>query len=229
MKLIGYCRVSTAHQVERGSSLDDQEARIRAWCQGMGYELVGVVREDGSASTLNRPRFQEALANVFEQGVADGIVGVKLDRLTRSVRDFCELVERFDKGQRALIAIEDALDTSTAAGRLVATIIATVSQWEREVIGERTKAALGAKRARGECVGRAPVGWKHAGSGGLVPLDADLVRVGKARALRESGLSFRAIMSELNLRSTTNVRSLLNAPLRSEMVERGGLWFYPVE
>ena len=65
----------------------------------------------------------------------------KLDRLTRSVKDLCELLERFERRGVALISVAESLDTSSAAGCLVLNIMTAVSQWEREAIGERTRDA----------------------------------------------------------------------------------------
>jgi DNA invertase Pin-like site-specific DNA recombinase len=70
------------------------------------------------------------------------IIIAKLDRLTRSVRDLGELLERFQKRGVALVSVGESLDTGSAAGRLVLNVMASVSQWEREAIGERTRDAL---------------------------------------------------------------------------------------
>src|SRR5690348_1236649 len=66
----------------------------------------------------------------------------KLDRLTRSVRDLGELLERFQKRGVSLVSVSESLDTGSAAGRLVLNVMASISQWEREAIGERTREAL---------------------------------------------------------------------------------------
>jgi site-specific DNA recombinase len=78
------------------------------------------------------------------------VIIAKLDRLTRSVKDLCSLLELFEKRGVALISVAESLDTASAAGRLVITIMAAVSQWEREAIGERTRDALWHKRRSGE-------------------------------------------------------------------------------
>ncbi len=74
------------------------------------------------------------------------LIVAKLDRLTRSVKDLAELLERFERKGVALVSVAESLDTGSAAGRLVLNITAAVSQWEREAIGERTKDALSHKR-----------------------------------------------------------------------------------
>ena len=80
-------------------------------------------------------------------GKVQAVIVAKLGRLTRSVKDFCGLLELFEKRKVALISVAEALDTGSAAGRLVITIMGAVSQWEREAIGERTRDALRHKPA----------------------------------------------------------------------------------
>ena len=88
-----------------------------------------------------------------------------LIRPTRSVKDLCTLLERFERRSVALISVAESLDTGSAAGRLVLNILTAVSQWEPEAIGERTWDALWHKRNQGERVGNIPFGSRLAGDG----------------------------------------------------------------
>lgn len=95
MKVIGYVRVSTEEQATQGVSLAAQEAKLRQYRELFGHDLVEVVNDGGqSAKTLNRPGLQSALA-ALKNGQADGLLVLKLDRLTRSVRDLGELLESY--------------------------------------------------------------------------------------------------------------------------------------
>jgi len=87
---------------------------------------------------------------MVEAGQVKAVIVAKLDRLTRSVKDLCELLERFERRGVALVSVAESLDTGSAAGRLVLNIMAAVSQWEREAIGERTRDAMRHKRSQGE-------------------------------------------------------------------------------
>ena len=90
----------------------------------------------------------------------------KLDRLTRSVVDLAELLKRFERRGVALVSVADALDTRSAAGRLVLNIMVSVSQREREAVGERARDALRHKRATGQRIGTpslAVLTWQRAG------------------------------------------------------------------
>jgi site-specific DNA recombinase len=100
---------------------------------------------------LNRAGVQRLLALV-DGGKVDAVIVAKLDRLT-SVKDLCGFLELFEKRKVALISVAESLDTGSAAGRLVITIMGAVSQWEREAIGERTRDALRHTRSQGRRVG----------------------------------------------------------------------------
>ena len=93
-----------------------------------------------SAKSLNRLGLQRLMESVRD-GKVQGVIVAKLDRLTRSVEDLCRLLELFEKRKVALFSVAESLDTGSAAGRLVTTIMGAVSQWEREAIGERTRDA----------------------------------------------------------------------------------------
>lgn len=199
-RVIAYVRVSTEKQAEHGVSLDAQRAKIEAYAALYDLDVVALEVDAGiSASTLDRPALVRALA-ALEGGRADGIVVVKLDRLTRSVRDLGDLVDRyFANGRYSLISVSENVDTRTAAGRLVLNVLGAVSQWEREAIGERTSAAMQHKRARREYTGgQVPYGWTVAADG--VALEASPVEqavIVATRELRAAGLSLRAIGAAL--------------------------------
>src|SRR5438046_9508274 len=107
----------------------------------------------------------ERLLALVDQGKVQTVIIAKLDRLTRSVKDLAELLERFTRRGVSLVSVAESLDTGTAAGRLVLNIMTAVSQWEREAIGERTRDVMRHKRAKGEGVGTRPFGYRPAGGG----------------------------------------------------------------
>lgn len=154
-------RVSTEGQAQEGLSLETQRARLEAYCVAMDLELLDVVTDEMSARSLNRPGIQRVLKQL-EQGEADALVIAKLDRLTRSVRDLGTLVENyFSEGKPwSLLSVGDSIDTRTASGRLVLNVLGSVSQWEREAIGERTREALATVRAQGFRLGNPRYGYR---------------------------------------------------------------------
>lgn len=144
---------------------------------------------------------------MLKRNHAEALLLVKLDRLTRSVVDLGSLVERyFAPGKAALMSVGEQIDTRSAAGRLVLNVLASVSQWEREAIGERTANAMQYKASQGEYTGGwAPYGHRIAPDGGRLEPDTDeeLVRV-VARELRAQGLSLRAVAAELKRRGISS-------------------------
>jgi site-specific DNA recombinase len=199
MKAIGYARVSTDKQADFGVSLDAQSEKVRAMAVVQGAELVDMIVDAGeSAKSLNRPGMARLLSLV-DAGAVDTVIIAKLDRLTRSVKDLAELLERFTRRGVSLVSVADALDTRSAAGRLVLNIMVSVSQLEREAIGERTRDAMQHKRANGERVGTVPFGYRTAADG--VRLESNTAEQGilaTMRELRAAGHSTRQISAELN-------------------------------
>lgn len=189
-RLIGYVRVSTDEQAEHGYGLDAQVAELERASdyaredRHHPWELLDIARDEGqSGKTLERPELQAALQRIAD-GDADGLVVAKMDRLTRSVVDFGDLVDWLAAAGAVLVALDLRVDTSTPSGKMVAHVIVSIAEWERETIAARTKAGLAAKRARGERTGRAAVAE-----------DPELVA--RIIGLRDTGMSLGAICREL--------------------------------
>jgi site-specific DNA recombinase len=121
--------------------------------------------------------------------------------LTRSVKDLCGLLELFEKRKVALISVAAALDSGSAAGRLVITIMGAVSQWEREAIGERTRDALRHKRGNGERVGNIEFGYRlSSDQRHLEPDPTEQAALAEIQNLRRQGQTLRGIAATLNNR-----------------------------
>jgi site-specific DNA recombinase len=197
-RTIGYIRVSTDKQAEKGVSLDAQREKLEAYATLYDLELIDVIVDAGeSAKSLQRPGLERALSMLGKQ--ADALLVVKLDRLTRSVADLGALLERHFQNA-SLLSVSEQIDTRTAAGRLVLNVLASVSQWEREAIGERTSAAMQHKQAQGQYIGgKVPYGFTLE-NGELVEHVNEQKVIQCVRELRESGLSYRAIVVELQNR-----------------------------
>jgi site-specific DNA recombinase len=200
MKAIAYLRVSTEDQAAKGVSLEAQRAKIEAYAKLYDLELVAVLEDAGaSGKSLDRPGLRQALV-MLASGEAKALIVMKLDRLTRSVRDLGLLLERdFASGKAALLSVGEQIDTRSAAGRLVLNVLASVAQWEREAIGERTAAALAHKKAKGERVGGVPYGYRAAGCT-LETVPAEQAVIVQARELRAAGLSLRQVCDQLAAR-----------------------------
>jgi site-specific DNA recombinase len=194
----GYGRVSTDEQAREGLSLVHQEKQIRRYCELYGLDLVRIVIDPGvSAKTLER----EGLSSVLDdlrQGRADGVVILKLDRLTRQLRDWSDLIDEFfsERGGRRLFSVNDSIDTRTPSGRMVLNMIMTVAQWEREEIAYRTSNALQGKISRGERCGRVRFGYKLAPDGKtLLPYPKEQRAIASMRSWRDQGMTYREMVA----------------------------------
>ncbi len=203
IKVIGYIRVSTEEQANSGLSIGAQRAKIDGYAKLYDLEVVELIEDAGqSGKSLNRPGLQRALT-LLRKGKADGIVIAKLDRLTRSVGDWQKLIDGYfgEKPGKQLFSVADAIDTRTAAGRLVLNVLLSVAQWEREAIGERTRDALQHKIRKGERCGKVRFGYDLAADRRmLLPNPVEQRALALIRRLRAAGASLRAIAAELNRR-----------------------------
>jgi site-specific DNA recombinase len=198
---IGYARVSTSDQADSGLSLDHQEQKIRAMADMRDVQLLEVIVDAGvSAKTLDRPGIQRALA-MIDAGSVDAIIVLKLDRLTRSVRDLGEVIERIERRDVALMSVYEYIDSSTANGRLMLNMLGSIAQWEREAISERTADALRAKRARGERSGAEPFGFRVNGDRRtLHPYPPEQAIIRAIHDGRKAGYSLQDVADDLNRR-----------------------------
>lgn len=219
-RTIAYIRVSTDKQAEHGVSLEAQRAKLEAYAALFDLDLIAVEVDAGaSAKSLDRPALQRTLAAV-RAGKAEAVLVAKLDRLTRSVRDLGDLVERyFASGKWALLSVGEQIDTRSAAGRLVLNLLASVAQWEREATGERTSAAMRHKAALGEYTGGdVPYGYALGADGvNLQQEPAEAAVMTAARELRAAGLSLRAVAAELDRRG---LRSRAGRPFLAPQIAR---------
>lgn len=186
-----------------GISLDAQEVKVRAMAQVQDGTLVELIVDDQSAHDLKRPGMQPLLKLVDARKV-DCVIVSKLDRLTRSIKDLAELLDRFQRRGVALVSVAESLDTGSAAGRLVINIMGAVSQWEREAIGERTREALAHLKASGKRCGNVPHGYALAADGKrLVENPQEQGVLGRIKALRAKGCSLRDTAARLNAEGLT--------------------------
>lgn len=198
LKAFGYIRVSSEEQANSGLSLSHQRSKITAYAKAMDIQLIEIIEDSGkSARNLNRPGIQKALEGI-KISIANALIVLKLDRLTRSVKDLGGLVEFFDKTDAALISVQDSINTSTAGGRLVLNVLGSIAQWEREEVGERTAAALAVKKERGEKTGGlAPFGYDVTREGKLTENEKEQAAIKIIRSLYRRKSSLRAIGAKL--------------------------------
>jgi site-specific DNA recombinase len=202
MKAVGYIRVSTESQTKDGVSLDNQEAKIKAYADLKDLDLVEIIEDAGiSAKNLNRPGVQKVLT-MARRNEVEAVIVYKLDRMFRSTVDALETTKKFDKWGVAFHSIHEALDTESAMGRFFFTLTAALAEMERRIIGERTAAALKHKRMnRKKTGGDIPLGYCLDTDGETlieVPKEQEVIRL--IKKLKRNGCSLSSICRELETR-----------------------------
>ena len=199
-KVVGYIRVSTDEQHQGPRA---QRDALEAWCTRTGAELVAVFEDrgvSGAAELDKRPGLLAAVDALEEHG-AGVLLVAKRDRLARDVM-LAAMIERMAERAGAVVSAADGAGEGPGPeALLLRRMVDAFAEYERAVIRARTRAALGAKRTRGERVGAVPLGSRVAADG--VHLDADpgeLEAIRIVRELRAAGLSIRKIADELEAR-----------------------------
>jgi DNA invertase Pin-like site-specific DNA recombinase len=149
--MFGYTRVSTDEQVN-GYGLDAQRDTIDNQAALRGWTVEHFADEGVSGKTIG-PKLAEVL-QLLASGQGDGLVVAKLDRLSRSIVNAANIIEAAQAQGWSLVILDLGVDLTTAAGRTMAMNLVNFAQYERELISERTKAGLAAKKRRGEPIGR---------------------------------------------------------------------------
>jgi site-specific DNA recombinase len=208
-KVIGYIRVSTQGQADKGVSLEAQRAKIEAWCNLNDGELVAVFEDAGisGGGMAKRDGLQDAL-KATTKGMA--LVAYSISRLARNTKDMLDIAERLEKKGADLVSLSERIDTTTASGRMIFRMLAVLAEFEKEQIGERTRMALAHKKANGEAYCGAPFGF-DAIAGRLVAVKKESAIVADILKLRESGASLADIANSLNDKGIEG--------------KRGGKWF----
>ena len=157
-----YTRVSTEDQAREGFSLPEQRERLEAFCKFKDYEIYDYYEDAGiSAKTGNkRPEFDRMFEDV-KSGKINAVVALKLDRISRSVRDWENIMTFLEKYNADLICANDDINTTTANGKMISRIMISVSQNEIERTSERTKIGLSGASKNGNIPGHTPLGYKR--------------------------------------------------------------------
>lgn len=171
------------------SGIRHDELKVVEWVEDAGE----------GAKTLRRSGLTQALG-MLDAGSADALIVAKLDRLTRSVRDLSDLMDRYFNGDSfGLLSVGEQVDTRTATGRMVLNVITTISQWERERIGERVSDMPKVKAVRRERVGKPPYGFEVGSDGrALVEHPGEQGTIKRITKLRRQGVSYERIAEALD-------------------------------
>ncbi len=157
-----YMRVSTEDQAREGFSLPEQKERLESFCKFKGYEIIDYYQDAGiSAKTGNhKPEFERLKDDIKAKRI-NIIVALKLDRITRSIYDWENLMTFLDENDAYLDCVNDEINTTSANGKMISRLLMSVSQNEIERTSERTKVGLAGAIKFGHIPHIAPLGYKH--------------------------------------------------------------------
>lgn len=211
-RVAAYLRVSTQEQKESGLGIAAQKTKCLAMATVKGWSEPDVFLDEGMSGTkevAERPGLN-TLCEAISQGKYDAVIIPSLDRLGRKTRIVLDLVEEFAEYEVSLISCKESLDTSTPQGQFVLTLFAALAQLERDMILERTAAAVEERAKRdGERGGRLPFGYVRTSDGIVIDEEAALI-VRKIFSLRRRGYSLRKIEAATGKRHSSVVEILNN-------------------
>src|SRR5271163_3912573 len=202
------CAIYTRKSTEEGldqefNSLDAQREAGEAFIQSQrreGWIALPELYDDGgfTGANMDRPALTRLL-HAVEAGQLDCVVVYKVDRLSRSLLDFTRMLSVFEKHQVSFVAVTQQFNTSTSLGRLTLNILLSFAQFERELIGERTRDKMSAARRKGKWTGGSPVlGYDIVPGGGrLVINEEEAERVRAIFALFEKLGSINLTLIEI--------------------------------
>ena len=182
-----YCRVSTADQ-----SCARQARDLRAFAKRANYDVIGVFKETGSGAKLDRTERKKIMA-LAQRREIDAVVVTELSQWGRSTIDLLNTLRDLENWKVSVVAISGmTFDLSTSHGRMMATFLSGIAEFERDLISERVKSGLAAAKARGKKLGRKK---------GFRPKSDKLSP--KVLHLIEQGKSYRWIARDLGISKNT--------------------------
>ena len=208
-KAIGYVRVSTTKQAQDGVSIDAQIERINLWASYHDYEIAHIFIDEGISgkSMLKRKELQNALA-MLEKGMV--FVFYSLSRVSRNTIDALTIAERINAAGADMVSLSENIDTTGATGRMIFSILAVFSQFERDQVSERTKMALDYLRTNNKVYSSTPYGFDQ-DEDNLIPNEYEQGIIKYMIDLQQQGYGYRKIATRLN-----------KEEIKSKL---GGIWY----
>lgn len=186
-KCYGYIRVSTNQQKDEGLSLENQKRRIEGWAMMSEYELVNIFADEGvSGKTVEKRKALKQLLSTIKPGEA--LVTLAFSRLSRSARDFLNIIYDLSAMGCRIVVIKEGLDTTTPHGRFAALMFIGVAQLESELISDRINDSMAIKKERGEFIGRVPYGWRlsNGAKSDLIEFPEEQIVINRIKTLRNT-------------------------------------------
>ena len=155
-----YCRVSTIEQAEEGYSIDEQNIKIREYCEREGHEIYNLYEDRGISgkNITNRPGIKQLLDDATKDKF-DLVIVWKLNRISRKLLDILNIVELLNKYNIAFRSLTESFETETPSGKLQLNIMGAIGEFERETIAENVNLGLTARARDGRWCGGIVLGY----------------------------------------------------------------------
>lgn len=198
MKILGYIRVSTKLQSEKGNSLKLQKSKIKDYCRLNDFELIEIYEDKGiSGMSIDKRDGYKEMVNYLTNNDIDGIVVWSLSRLGRKMKDVVEFMDILKRNNINFFSIKENLSNNDKVGSLIMNILGSINEFEVEVIRERIKDVKRNKKQNGEVYGRLQYGWDNV-DGKLIKNDIEFSVIKRIKNLKSRGYSWRKISNRLN-------------------------------
>ena len=198
MKILGYIRVSTRLQSEKGNSLKLQKSKIKGYCKLNDFELIEIFEDKGiSGMSIDKRGGYKEMVNYLTNNDIDGIVVWSLSRLGRKMKDVVEFMDILKENDINFFSIKENLSNNDKVGSLIMNILGSINEFEVEVIRERIKDVKRNKKSNGEVYGRLQYGWDNV-NGKLIKNKFEFSIIKRIKNLRSRGYSWRKIANRLN-------------------------------
>ena len=198
MKILGYIRVSTKLQSEKGNSLKLQKSKIKDYCRLNDFELIEIYEDKGiSGMSIDKRDGYKEMVNYLTNNDIDGIVVWSLSRLGRKMKDVVEFMDILKENNINFFSIKENLSNNDKVGSLIMNILGSINEFEVEVIRERIRDVKRNKKSNGEVYGRLQYGWDNV-NGKLIKNKFEFSTIKRIKNLRSRGYSWRNIANRLN-------------------------------
>lgn len=220
-----YMRVSTEDQAKEGFSLPEQKERLEALCKFKNWKIIDYYEDAGiSAKTGNhRPEFDRMIEDA-KKGKINTVIALKLDRLTRSIYDWENMLNMSEKYKFDLVCANDEINTTNANGKMITRIMMSVSQNEIERTSERTKVGMAGAIKQGHIPGLCPIGYRRTPNKTIEPdpLTKDIViRIFNLYFEGKSYSTIANIFNEEKILNKTNWRDVRILKILSNPIYKG--------
>lgn len=198
MKVLGYIRVSSKLQSEKGYSMKNQSIKINDYCKYMDYDLVEIFEDNGiSGMSVDKRGGYKEMVKFLVNSQIDGVVVYSLSRLGRRMKDVIEFMDLLKKNNIKFFSIKENLNNEDKIGSLILNIMSSINEFEVENIRERIRDVKREKKKNGLVYGRLMYGYDNV-DGELVKNDEEFKVIKRIKNLRSRGWSWRRISIKLN-------------------------------